>query len=70
MSSGLDIGVLPTGPVPSDTLARLRETFADSTLPYEVDVVDARTRPMPHGRTSLTADFGNTVNPTTHFAFP
>jgi uncharacterized protein len=40
VSSDLDIGVLPTGPVPSDTLARLRETFEDSTIPYEVDVVD------------------------------
>ncbi len=39
-SSDLDIGILPTGPVPADTLARLHETFEDSTIPYEVDVVD------------------------------
>lgn len=39
-SSDLDIGVLPTGPVPADTLARLHERFEESTIPYDVDVVD------------------------------
>jgi hypothetical protein len=40
MSSDLDIGVLPIGPLPADALARLREAFDESTIPYEVDVVD------------------------------
>ena len=37
-SSDLDIGILPTGPVPADTLARLHETFEDSTIRYETAV--------------------------------
>lgn len=38
--SDIDIGVLPTGPIPFDTLARLRGALDDSTIPYAVDVVD------------------------------
>lgn len=39
-SSDLDIGILATGAVPGDALAGLREAFDESTIPYEVDIVD------------------------------
>jgi len=39
-ASDLDLGVLPLGPIPFDALARLRDAFEESTIPWEVDVVD------------------------------
>lgn len=39
-TSDLDIAVLPTAPLPVDALARLRDAFEESTIPYEVDIVD------------------------------
>ena len=40
MASDIDIGVLPVGSIPFDALSRLRSAFEESTIPYEVDVVD------------------------------
>jgi len=39
-ASDLDLGVLPLGPMPFDALARLRDAFEESSIPWEVDVVD------------------------------
>ena len=39
-TSDLDIALLPDGPVPDDLLARLRDAFEESAIPYVVDVVD------------------------------
>lgn len=39
-ASDLDLGVLPLAPIPTDALARLREAFEESTIPWEVDLVD------------------------------
>lgn len=57
MASDLDIAVLPLGPLPVDALARLQEALEESTIPYEVDVVDLsrvvpsfRERVMREGR--------------------
>lgn len=38
--SDIDIGVVPMAPLPPGTLARLRERFEESHIPYRVDVVD------------------------------
>ena len=39
-ASDIDIALLPTGDVPNDLVARLRDAFEESTIPYVVDVVD------------------------------
>ena len=39
-ASDIDIAILPEGPVPDDLVARLRDAFEDSAIPYAVDVVD------------------------------
>jgi predicted nucleotidyltransferase len=41
-SSDIDLAVLPTGPLPDGTLAKLRLAFEESTIPYRVDLVDLR----------------------------
>jgi predicted nucleotidyltransferase len=38
--SDIDVAVEPRRPLPSRVLADLRETLEESTIPYEVDVVD------------------------------
>ena len=38
--SDIDIAVEPRRPLPPRVLADLRETLEESTIPYEVDVVD------------------------------
>lgn len=39
-SSDIDLALLPEGPIPEDLVARLRDEFEESTIPYPVDVVD------------------------------
>jgi predicted nucleotidyltransferase len=39
-ASDIDVAVEPRGPLPAAALARLREALEESTVPYEVDVVD------------------------------
>ena len=39
-TSDIDLALLPNGPVPPDLVARLRDEFEDSAIPYPVDVVD------------------------------
>jgi hypothetical protein len=39
-ASDIDVAVEPRRPLPSRVLADLRETLEESTIPYEVDVVD------------------------------
>lgn len=39
-ASDLDLVIMSTTPVPFATLTRLREAFADSELPFCVDIVD------------------------------
>ncbi|MEO2089135.1 MAG: nucleotidyltransferase domain-containing protein [Gemmataceae bacterium] len=38
--SDLDIGILADTPIPLSTLSALEEAFAESDLPFRVDVVD------------------------------
>ncbi len=40
--SDIDVAVDPTHPLPPGVLARLRETLEESTIPYEVDLVDLK----------------------------
>lgn len=41
--SDLDIAILPLSPLPPGTLSELREALEESTIPYEVDVIDLST---------------------------
>jgi len=38
--SDIDLAIMTTAPVASDRLCELKEQFAESDLPYKVDVVD------------------------------
>jgi type I restriction enzyme S subunit len=38
--SDIDLAIMATAPVASDRLCELKEQFAESDLPYKVDVVD------------------------------
>ncbi len=38
--SDIDIAILPEAPLEPDTLARIRDALEESTIPYEVDVID------------------------------
>jgi len=38
--SDIDLAIMTTAPVASDLLCELKEQFAESDLPYKVDVVD------------------------------
>jgi predicted nucleotidyltransferase len=38
--SDVDVAVEPRAPLPPRVLADLRETLEESTIPYEIDVVD------------------------------
>ncbi len=39
-ASDIDIAVLPEAPLEPGTLARIRDALEESTIPYEVEVVD------------------------------
>lgn len=41
--SDIDIAVWPQAPLPAGTLARIRDAFEESTIPYHVDVIDLST---------------------------
>jgi predicted nucleotidyltransferase len=41
--SDIDIAILPLSPLPPHILSELREAFEDSTIPYEVDIIDLST---------------------------
>ena len=41
--SDIDLAVMSTSPVASDRLCALKEQFAESDLPYKVDIVDYAT---------------------------
>jgi predicted nucleotidyltransferase len=38
--SDIDIAVLPLRPLPPDALSDLREALEESTIPYDVDIID------------------------------
>ena len=38
--SDIDIAILPDSPLEPGTLARIRDALEESTIPYEVDVID------------------------------
>ena len=40
LSSDIDVGVLPLAPLPSGLLSEIRERLEESSIPYEVDLVD------------------------------
>ena len=39
-ASDIDIAILPDAPLEPGTLARIRDALEESTIPYEVDVID------------------------------
>ena len=39
-TSDIDLALLPDGPIPTDLVARLRDEFEESAIPYAVDVID------------------------------
>lgn len=39
-ASDIDIAILPDAPLEPGTLARIRDALEESTIPYEVEVVD------------------------------
>jgi predicted nucleotidyltransferase len=39
-ASDIDIAILPDAPLEPGTLARTRDALEESTLPYEVEVID------------------------------
>jgi predicted nucleotidyltransferase len=39
-ASDIDIAILPDAPLEPGTLARIREALEESTIPYEVEVID------------------------------
>lgn len=39
-TSDIDVGVVPTEPLPPGLLSSIREALEDSTVPYPVDVID------------------------------
>src|SRR5262249_23596674 len=41
-ASDIDVAILPRGQLPSGFFASLAETIEESTIPYEVDLVDLR----------------------------
>jgi hypothetical protein len=41
-SSDIDVAIEPLEPLPAGFFSDLRETLEESTIPYEVDVVDLR----------------------------
>jgi len=40
--SDIDLAIMATAPIASDLLCELQEQFAESDLPYKVDIVDYR----------------------------
>ena len=38
--SDIDVAIDPLRPLPSDLVAKLRERFEESAVPYDVDVID------------------------------
>lgn len=41
--SDIDIAILPLSPLPAGILSELREALEESTIPYEVDIIDLST---------------------------
>jgi len=39
-ASDIDIAILPEAPLESGTLSRIRDALDESTIPYEVEVID------------------------------
>jgi len=39
-ASDIDIAILPDAPLEPGTLARIRDALEESTIPYEVEVID------------------------------
>lgn len=39
-ASDIDLALLAEGPIPPDLIARLRDEFEESTIPYSVDILD------------------------------
>jgi len=39
----IDVAVLPAHPLPADLLARVRDAFEESTIPFRVDLLDLST---------------------------
>jgi len=44
-NSDIDVAVLPLAPLPYGTLARIRDSLEESTIPWRVDLVDLSTAP-------------------------
>lgn len=42
-TSDIDIAVAPDRPLSAGTLARIREALEESSIPYEVDIIDLST---------------------------
>jgi hypothetical protein len=52
-ASDIDIAILPDAPLQPGTLARIRDALEESTIPYEVEVVDLSAVDEPFRRSVL-----------------
>lgn len=52
-ASDIDIAILPAAPLEPGTLARIREALEESTIPYEVEVIDLSSVDEPFRRKVL-----------------
>jgi uncharacterized protein len=52
-ASDIDIAILPDTPLEPGTLARIRDALEESTIPYEVEVIDLSSVDEPFRRKVL-----------------
>jgi hypothetical protein len=52
-ASDIDIAILPDAPLEPGTLARIRDALEESTIPYEVEVLDLSSVDEPFRRKVL-----------------
>ncbi len=52
-ASDIDIAILPEAPLEPGTLARIRDALEESTIPYEVEVIDLSSVDEPFRRKVL-----------------
>ena len=52
-ASDIDIAILPDAPLGPGTLARIRDALEESTIPYEVEVIDLSSVDEPFRRKML-----------------
>lgn len=52
-ASDIDIAILPDAPLEPGTLARIRDALEESTIPYEVEVIDLSSVDEPFRRKML-----------------